>query len=214
MESRIRSIKANQNPDLHIEVMPGHFATRNSHINYYVNITRLKSQQSLAKSAAIELARPFISAVPIDAIVCLDGTEVVAAFLAEALQQDQAMAINSHAGICVVTPEISSNGQFMFRDNTQGMIWNKQVLLLVASATTGATMNQAIDCIRYYNGQVSGIAALFSIADEVYDIPVHSLFNQNDIPDYQTWSAADCPECKAGMKIDALVNSFGYSRVL
>ena len=34
---------------------------------------------------------------------------------------------------------------------------------------------------------------------------------KNDLPDYQSYDYHDCPYCKAGRKVDALVNSFGYS---
>ena len=35
--------------------------------------------------------------------------------------------------------------------------------------------------------------------------------NPNDLPDYESYDSHACPWCKAGQKIDALVNSFGYS---
>ena len=40
---------------------------------------------------------------------------------------------------------------------------------------------------------------------------VHSVFDTNDLPDYESYDFRDCPFCKAGRRIDALVNSFGYS---
>ena len=41
--------------------------------------------------------------------------------------------------------------------------------------------------------------------------PVTSIFNPNDLGDYQSYDSRDCPWCKQGKRIDALVNSFGYS---
>lgn len=33
----------------------------------------------------------------------------------------------------------------------------------------------------------------------------------SSLPDYASFDSRDCPMCKAGQHIDALVNSFGYS---
>ena len=40
-----------------------------------------------------------------------------------------------------------------------------------------------------------------------------SIFDPNDLPDYQTYDSHECPFCKAGQRIDALVNSYGYSKL-
>ena len=37
------------------------------------------------------------------------------------------------------------------------------------------------------------------------------VYSVDDLPDYQSYDYHDCPYCKAGRKVDALVNSFGYS---
>ncbi len=213
METRVREIKARKYPDISIKVTPGHFATRHSHINHYVDITEIKSLQRMAQQAGEALARQFSVQIPIDTIVCLDGGEVIAAFLAAALSRPDIRALNKNADIAIVTPERNTSGQIIFRDNTQRMIWNRDVLLLVASATTGGTLNQAIESIQYYSGRVSGIAALFSAVDRVRGIEVNSVFTAEDVPNYHTYNAADCPDCKAGHKIDALVNDYGYSRL-
>jgi len=86
-------------------------------------------------------------------------------------------------------------------------------MLLVAKATTGKTLNQAIDYIQYYGGRVSSICALFSAIKQVEGIPVNALFTTDDIPGYETYEPDDCPECKEGKKIDALVNNYGYSKI-
>ena len=38
-----------------------------------------------------------------------------------------------------------------------------------------------------------------------------SIFDPTSLPDYASFDSRDCPLCKAGQHIDALVNSFGYS---
>ena len=64
---------------------------------------------------------------------------------------------------------------------------------------------------NYYGGQVVGIGAIFATQTECAGYPVTSIFNPNDLGDYQSYDSRDCPWCKQGKRIDALVNSFGYS---
>ena len=47
--------------------------------------------------------------------------------------------------------------------------------------------------------------------DEIAGYPVRSIYSVDDLPDYESYDYHDCPYCKAGRKVDALVNSFGYS---
>lgn len=213
METRTREINSRQNSKISIRVTPGHFATRHSHINTYIDMTRIKSQHTIAGLAGGELARFYSRQVPVDAIVCLDGMEVVAAYMAKELSENDSRSLSVGAAISILTPEMNHSGQLMLRDNLQSLIWNRQCLLLVASATTGNTIRQAADCIAYYSGKVCGVCALFSAISKVDSHEVKSVFSVQDIPDYKTWSPAECPDCREHHKIDALVNSFGYSRL-
>ena len=58
---------------------------------------------------------------------------------------------------------------------------------------------------------MAGVAALYRAVDEVEGYPVRSIYSVSDLPDYASYDYRECPYCKAGRKIDALVNSFGYS---
>ena len=91
------------------------------------------------------------------------------------------------------------------------MVKNKHVLILAASVSTGYTAEKAVEAVRYYGGEVSGISAIFSSLDECEGFPVTSIFHTRALPDYASYSARECPFCKAGQKIDALANSYGYS---
>lgn len=213
MQSRARMIQSSVKPSLQMEILPGHFATRNSHVNYYLNITQIKSNHVMARDAARYFSELQASSTPVETIVCLDGTEVIAAFLAEALTDPASGGAMSGSAIDIITPELNHSGQLIFRDNVQGMVWNKQVLLLAASTTTGTTISQAIQCIHYYHGIISSLAAIFSAVDEIDGCTVHAIFGHEELPDYSTYSVDNCPDCKVGAKIDALVNSFGYSRL-
>ena len=91
------------------------------------------------------------------------------------------------------------------------MLRNKHVLVLMASVTTGFTAKRAIEAIGYYGGRVAGVAAIYRAVDEVEGYPVRSVYSVEDIPDYASYDYRECPYCKHGKRLDALVNSFGYS---
>lgn len=209
MEERMQTIQCRKNKKISIGVIPGHYATNHSHVNYYVAMTSIKTSLKMAKEAAAELATTYTS-THVDSIICLEGTEILGAFLAEQLSQS---GINSGADINVITPELNAVNQMIFRDNTQQKIWGKQILLLISSASTGKSINRAIDCLQYYNGHLVAIAAIFSAIKESNSITIHSLFTDDDLPHYENYPASDCPMCKTGQKVDALINSFGYSKL-
>ncbi len=194
-----------------LRVARGHFATNHSHINYYIDITYQKTRLSEAKASAQALVSHFINDTPVDTILCLDGTAVLGTCVAEELSKSGFRTINAHQTVYVLEPEYNANSQIIFRDNIKPMITGKHVLVLMASVTTGFTANRSIEAINYYGGKVVGVAALYSAVDHIGEYVVRSIYNVNDLPDYASYDYRDCPYCKAGKKLDALVNSFGYS---
>ncbi len=209
LEDRMQTIECRNNSKVSIGVIPGHYATNHSHVNYYVAMTSIKTSMKMAHEAAKELAATF-AASHVDTIICLEGTEILGAFLAQSLSE---AGVNSGADISVVTPELNAVNQMIFRDNTQKKIWGKQVLLFISSASTGKSITRAMDCLQYYNGHLVGVAAIFSAIKELEGVEIHSLFSEKDLPDYNTYAASECPMCKSGQKVDALINSFGYSKL-
>ncbi|MBR5088647.1 MAG: orotate phosphoribosyltransferase [Ruminiclostridium sp.] len=212
MESRKKLINAKGNKKVHMGIIPGHFATNHSHINHYVDLNSIKTSFRMAREAAKMIAEKY-TATQIDTIICLEGTETLGAFLAQELADSGIASVNADKDIDILTPEINSNGQIIFRDDAQKKIWNKQVLLLISSASTGWSIERFARCLDYYSGKLAGVSALFSAIDEVIGIKVDAIFTTADIPDYNTYLAADCPMCKSKQKIDALVNAFGYSKL-
>lgn len=194
-----------------LRVAHGHFATNHSHINYYIDITFQKTRLSEAKAVAKQLVTHFQSSTVVDTILCLDGTAVIGTCLANELTNSGFLSINAHNTIYVLEPEYNANSQIIFRDNIQPMIRGKHVLVLMASVTTGFTAKRSMEAIGYYGGTVVGIAALYSAVKEVGGLEVQSVYDLNDLPDYASYDYRECPYCKAGKKLDALVNSFGYS---
>ena len=65
--------------------------------------------------------------------------------------------------------------------------------------------------IGYYGGFVAGVAAMYSAVQETGGYPVASVYSLGDLPGYRSYDLRECPYCKKGQPIDALVNSFGYS---
>ena len=191
----------------------GHFATNHSHINYYVDITFQKTRLSEAKDSARQLVSHFINNTPVDTILCLDGTAVLGACVASELTKSGFRTINQHQTIYILEPEYNANSQIIFRENIQPMIRGKHVLILMASVTTGYTAKRSIEAIGYYGGFVAGVAAIYRAVDEVGGYPVRSVYSVADLPEYRSYDYRECPYCKAGKKIDALVNSFGYSEI-
>ncbi len=202
-----------KNKNLFLRVAKGHFATSHSHINYYIDVSMQKTRLSEAQAVAHELVSYYSANTIVDTILCLDGMEVVGTCMASELTKGDFVSINSHQTIYVVTPEHTTGSQLMFRDNLASTIKGKNVLILAASVTTGYTAAAAAEAISYYGGRVAGICSIFATASECAGHKVNSVFNPSDISDYATYPSHECPMCKNGEKIDALVNSYGYSKI-
>ena len=195
MEKRALELFSHYNREISIKVIPGHFATKHSHISHCIDMTKVKSQLNTAKAAAKILSDSFIG-TPVDTIITLERMKMVGAFMAEYLS---ASGINARQDIAVLTPELMGD-KMLLRDNFLPYVINSHVLLLTASATTGRTVH-------------GGAATVFGGAFEC-DVPVVKLFGVEDIPGYTSYAPQECPLCKKGVKVDAVVNSYGYSKII
>ena len=123
MEDRMMKFYSKESNMLALHAMHGHFATSHSHINYYVDVTSIKTRVAEAKQAAHVLYSRIPKTKYVDTIVCMDGTEVVGTFLTEEIQNGGIMGTtNQHETVYVISPEINSNNQMLFRDNNKGAI--------------------------------------------------------------------------------------------
>ena len=213
MEERMIKFHCNQSSSLVLHAIPGHFATSHSHINYYVDVTSIKTRVSEAKEAAKILNTKMPKTSYIDTIICMDGTEMIGAFLSDELEKGGIMSINRHETLYVVSPEINNNNQILFRDNNKGAVEGKHVVLLLATTTTGETIKRALECIRYYGGTVVCVASIFSTIDQVEGVKIERIFDQEDVMNYEAYAVHDCPFCQKGQRIEAMVNGFGYSKL-
>ena len=213
MEQRMQPIFSKKFPEIKIRVIPGHFVTSHSHINYYIDMTMTKMRESEAKNVAKAIASKYSTNTIVDTIVCMDGCEVIGAYLADELSNAGNISYNAHQTIYIVTPEFNTNGQMIFRDNLIPEVNGKHCILLLASTTTGKTIRRSIECIQYYGGIIEGISAIFSATEEVDGYTVDTVFREKDLPGYQTYKPQECPYCQKGIKLDAMVNGYGYSKL-
>lgn len=213
MDYNALKIYSNKNNKIALKIIPGHFATTYSHVNYYIDVNSLKTRQSEALEVAKVLEQLNPTDIIVDTIVCMDGCEIIGGFLAEEFSKAGILSMNKHKTIYIISPEYNSYGQLVFRENNQPAIMDKHVLLLVAFATTGTTIQKSIECIKYYGGKVQSVNAIFSATDEIDGHKINSIFKQKDFPGYNTYNVSDCPFCKQKLKIDAIINSYGYTKL-
>ena len=197
-----------------IRIVNGHFATQHSHVSHFIDMTGVKSEMQSARAAAKLFAARF-EGEPVDTVITLERTKMIGAFLAEELSKT---GMNVDRNIAVVTPEITNEKMFL-RDNLVPYVKNKRVLLLTATATTGMTLKSALEGIVYYGGVPAGAATVFggefgeNILAGGTEVSVERLFDAKDIGKYDSYSSTNCPLCKKGVKVDAVVNSYGYSKL-
>ena len=213
MEDRMYKVFSPNDSKVAMKVIPGHFVTTHSHITHYVDMTTLRARQNEAEAAARILASKYANNTPVDSIICLNGCEVIGAYLAQELTKSGIMCLNAHHTIYVTSREQDINGQMIFRDNSKIMVEGKNVLILSTSITTGVTLDKAIDSVEYYGGRVRGIASIFSFISKARGVEVNSIFDAKDLKGYASYDAKVCPMCKAKQKIDAIVNGYGYSKM-
>ncbi|MBR4514083.1 MAG: orotate phosphoribosyltransferase [Lachnospiraceae bacterium] len=206
-------ISSNYNKLISLKATHGHFATSSSHINYFIDMTHLKCKRLEAKAVAEYISQAYKTSTLIDTIVCMDGTEIIGAYLADELCSPGMQSVNSRNFIFIITPEQTTAGQLFFRENFLHTIKDKKVLLLLATATTGKTLGTALSCIEYYGGSIAGIASLFSATREINGISINTVFTTDDIPGYASHSAVNCPQCQAKQPLTGMVNSHGFSKL-
>ena len=199
--------------DVTLRVAQGHFATRNSHTNYFIDVTRQQSCLQEADAVAQQLAQRLASSTMVDTILCMDGTRVIGACLARKLTESSYNSVNSGKEIYLLRENVSAGGKLIFRENARFMLEGKNVLLLLASITPGSTVEKGMRCIQYYGGSVAGVASIYSHLKEVSGTPVVSLFDTEDLPGYASYPQQDCPLCREGKEVDAIIDKYGYEKL-
>ncbi|MEG0711790.1 MAG: phosphoribosyltransferase, partial [Niameybacter sp.] len=221
-------IPSKNNAELVLKATPGHFSSDRFHVNYYIDMTSLKMRQRESKLVAEVMAEQYVKKVkldkdimgmhsswqsmveigatrtPIDTIICMDGCEVIGAYLAEELSLGGFPSNNKHHSFYVITPEFDKSGQMVVNSNIKPMIYGKNVLIVLATAMSGRTISKAIRTILAYGGKVTGLSVIFANVEEVDGYPVHSVFTRDDLPNFKLSDPDTCEDCKANKSLDAV----------
>ena len=212
MENKVYSISYAKNPAITVHVTPGHFTTSNAHTNNFLDVNVLKSNVMLAQDTARELAIPYLSSTLVDTIVCIERMDIIGAYLAQELLRDGTSVINSGNTINVLSPMTNAYGNLVFPSNMISCISGKNILLLVASISSGRALSRVIECVAYYGGSLCGISALY-LASASSESVINALFTSEDIPGYKLYQTQECEMCKNGIKLDGIISSEGYTKI-
>lgn len=207
------SVSLPRNSAIVMDVYPGHFTTNHFHHSHYLDLDNLKTNSTIAKKVAKELAFPYITSTLVDTIVCMEGTEIIGAYLAEELTQRGTTAVNRGRDIYVVKPMSNVNRQLTFQNNIQNLITDHRTILLVSSISGGTTLRSALECLYYYGANLVGVSALFNSKPDDIDQEINYLFTKEDIPGYKMHNIKDCTLCKSGRKLDAIIIQGGYTNL-
>ena len=198
--SQIYTIPCNRNEDVFIHAIPGHYVTASAHLNYYVGTSDIKHNRVVSVEAAKLLAEYYsVRNMDVDTVLCLYETQALGAYMAQELASPSMLAPNPDLQVYVLGPEYDTQGN--------------NVVVLISCITSGRTVERAVQSARYYGGNVIGISSVFSAAKELCGLEVNTLFTPEDLPNYSYTAAKDCPMCKAGQPVDAIMNGYGYSKL-
>ena len=70
MDERLENLRSTKNPKARIKIMKGHFATSNSHLDTYIDMSTVKIRHNNAREAAKVLAQEYVTSTYVDTIVC------------------------------------------------------------------------------------------------------------------------------------------------
>lgn len=237
MDKEIK-IPSKYDESITMKVVHGHFSSDRFHVNYYLDLSTLKTRHAEAKKVAKAMADRYVKRVTldpkylssvglegaameemaklgastkqIDTIICMDGCEVIGAYLADELLNVGFRSNTEHNSFYVITPEFDSSGQMVVRKNMNTMIKGRNVLVVLATAMSGRTIGKAIQTINAYGGKVQGLSVIFANTDRVQNLPVYGVFTHEDLPNFRLSSPQDCEDCINHIPLDAVVNAYGY----
>ena len=88
-ENTLKKYPSKLDPNVILKVYEGHFATVHSHITKYFDFSTIKARRSEAMAAANILADKYVNTTIVDTILCMEGTEVIGAYLADKLTRKE-----------------------------------------------------------------------------------------------------------------------------
>lgn len=212
MDKPIYTITSSRDERVFVHAMPGHFISSSSHLNYYIGTSDIKHNHNVSVDAAMLMAQYYNERnIHVDSVLCLYETQALGAYLAHELARPNMLNPNPDSTVYVLGPEYDAMGNIIFRDNLKKLINGKNVVVLISCITSGKTVERAMESVTYYGGSVVGVTSIFSAINQVGGVEINTIFNKDDIPGYEAYPAHDCPHCRAGEKVDAIANGYGYS---
>lgn len=212
MDKQIITITSHRSEKVFIHAMDGHFISASNHLNYYIGTSDIKHNHDVSVDAAMLMAQYYNERnITVDTVLCLYETQALGAYLAHELARPNMLNPNPYNTVYVLGPEYDASGNIIFRDNLKKLINGRNVVVLISCITSGKTVARAMESVKYYGGNIVGVTSIFSAVDKVEDMEVNTIFTRDDIPGYEAYSHHDCPLCKAGARVDAIANGYGYS---
>ncbi len=212
MDKPVYTITSHRDERVFIHAMPGHFISASSHLNYYIGTSDIKHNHNVSVDAAMLMAQYYTERnINVDTVLCLYETQALGAYLAHELSRPSMLNPNPGNTVYVLGPEYDASGNIIFRDNLKKLISGKDVVILISCITSGKTVQRAMESVLYYGGKVAGVTSIFSATPVIEGIEVNTIFTQEDVPGYEAYTPHDCPHCKAGERVDAIANGYGYS---
>ena len=212
MDKPIYTIKSNKDERVFIHAMPGHFISASSHLNYYIGTSDIKHNHDVSVDAAMLMSQYYTErGICVDSVLCLYETQALGAYLAHELARPNMLNPNPDRSVYVLGPEYDASGNIIFRDNLKKLIRGKNVVVLISCITSGKTVARAMESVSYYGGRVAGVASIFSAVENINGVEVNTIFTKADVPGYEAYAPNVCPHCKAGERVDAIANGYGYS---
>ena len=139
MDERLVDLRSTKNPKARIKIMKGHFATSNSHINTYIDMSTVKVRHNNCRETAKVLADEYVHTTLVDTIVCLEETDTIGTFMAEQLADVSRHSLSHGNNISIVSPEYHQNGQIFWLQRD-----------IAALPTDGRPISQSTDLNRLY----------------------------------------------------------------
>lgn len=212
MDKPVYTITSNRDERVFIHAMPGHFVSTSSHMNYYVGTSDIKHNHDVSVDAAMLLSQYYIERnINIDTVLCLYETQVLGAYIAHELSRPNMLNPNPGNKVYTLGSEYDNAGNLIFRDNLKKLINGRDVLILISCITSGKTVERAMESVAYYGGKVAGVSAIFSFQDKINGMDINTIFTKEELPAYEAYAPHDCPHCRAGERVDAITNGYGYS---
>lgn len=212
--NNVYTVTCPRDEDVFIHALPGHFVSASSHLNYYVGTSDIKHNHKVSVEAAKLMAEYYSArSIDVDTVLCLYETQALGAYLAHELSRPSMMTPNPDLDIFVLGPEYDAAGNMIFRDNLRRMIAGKNIVVLISCITSGKTVDRAMQSVKYYGGNVVGVTSIFSATKNIDGIEVNTLFTPDDLPNYASYAAHDCPLCKNGEPVTAMINGYGFSKL-